>query len=486
MNVEYEERDRIENEVKEQLLMKGFLSDGRRPDDPFDWREGPTLLAYLKRQSDGSKVFMKIPLHDRCERVVDATYKVHKLIPDKRNIEPVIGDHPVELRIGRKTYQGILLERAKFTLSGHMSKWDESVPKMSSKKRGDELLGIIIEASRGLKKAHDHAIWHKDIKESNIMLYPQGWGIGDFGFSSISNFIDTREASSNSIHQMEYYLDYELFRNRNPQERNYREFNASSDIFSLGAILFAGTDPEHHYPLLRFKNDVLGYNAQNVIKIIQESSRSEKMKYLLVRMLGERLPNEVTAEDEKKRYRYSDIKYFLAEAGSEKVVFKTVASVYDLFLQENEKFKSILNKEKHSTETEGLVKDISIDRIVRAYESMVKTYDSSGASSSLEMQKLRSETDELYYGLRYDQEKKIDAMVQTIRSGKDNASRDRCIQNLRDLHIFKNKTYLWGPPFTNAKRNNPKEKARYTYEEIRKNQTFYYDDFKKRMDHYNK
>jgi serine/threonine protein kinase len=474
-----EEQIDIRLEIEEQLA-KEFHFEGTVQERNFKWR-GDTLLLYLSRNSDNSKLFMKIPFDPTAERVVDATYRVHKLIPNKKNIEPVLEDEPRTFKVDGKTRKAILMERAEYTLS-ERTKYFNS---LLQNEREGELFDIIVASSSGLQKAHEKGIIHKDIKESNLMKYPLGWGVGDFGFSSISNIIDVREGTSDSIRQHQWYLDYELFATLNKDSIS-RPFGNASDIFSLGVILYAGTEFDRQAPLLKCRKIGREYTPEAVIDDIENSQRSDKIKYFLKRMLGPRNITGATGQD-RLNYRYSSLSELLKDAsGGQKVNFDTTSAQYKPFLDANESFIRLLNKEKYMIDSRGLMDNKSIDKVVTAYEELQQTYKSTNAESSLATQKKFLETCDVYNAIRYDEEQKIENIRTNIPQTTDFTPKNECIQNLKDYLFVREKTFLWGPPFTNAKRTKKDEKARYTYDETVKRQTFYHPKFDEWMRLYNK
>ena len=465
----------IKNEIIEQIISQERFHIDDVDQDGFKWR-GETLLLYLARNSDNSKLFMKIPCHDNAERVVDATYRVHKLIPDKSGLEPVMDENPMIFEAQRKTYKGILLDRARCDLSQYKF----------TTRRDEELLKIILAAGRGLKKGHDLNIIHKDVKESNIMLYKLGWGMGDWGFSSISNVIDNRNDMSNSIHQFAMYLDYELFHNQHYEERKEeRIFDYGSDIFSLGVILFIGTEPGYLSPQKKCENAEVKYTAKWVLQDIERSQRTPDLKRILKRMLGAR--PQAIAEDKSliPRYNSLDELFYEARNGSNAKTVPMSDPQFDIYSKENDNFIRLLDKNKYDLDYRGMINNKSIDNIVTAYEKLNHMFNTTSVKNTQDAQRIMGKTFDDYNAVRYDQEQLIirlrDDLDKRLRkeiSKNPNISKEKYIEGLNEYLIFKEKIFLWGPPFTNPNRLNKGEKARYTYDETVKGETFYHKIYK--------
>jgi len=455
-------RKKIIRDIVEDLE---FHIDGIEPEEQYKWRDDNTLLLYLARNSDNSKAFMKIPCGEAAERQVDATYKVHKLISDKKNIEPILEEKPRIYQANNKSYKAILMDRAKYSLKDHFTQ----LSNLSQKKCEDELFNIIIESSLGLKKAHDKGIIHKDVKESNIMLYSLGWGIGDFGFSSISNAIDNRDVSSVTARQRDEYMDYELLHSVSKVSKHHI-FNYSTDIFALGVVLYKGTGKDHLSPFSRFsptKSKEM-FSPEWVLQDIDKSERSDKMKYFLKRMLGARMPEGISGA-ERLKYRYASVDELLADARDWPNIksFNGKNRDYEPFLKENDAFIKLLNKEKNNRDGKGLINNESIDTIVTAYEALQNMYNSTDAKKSLDAQKKFLSICDEYNGVRYDQEILIKRLIAKIPEDT---------KGLEEMLSYTEKAFLFGPPFTNAKRASSNEKARYKYNETVTRQTHYHKE----------
>jgi serine/threonine protein kinase len=89
------------------------------------------------------------------------------------------------------------------------------------------LIGIQI--CRGLRKAHGAGIIHRDIKPSNIMIDKDGWvKVLDFGLAKLNDY-------SKLTH---HGVRMGTVRYISPEQLRGEELRVSSDIFSLGVVLY--------------------------------------------------------------------------------------------------------------------------------------------------------------------------------------------------------------------------------------------------------
>jgi serine/threonine protein kinase len=132
-------------------------------------------------------------------------------------------------------------------------------------------LVIAIQASRGLRKAHGVGIIHRDIKPANIMIDKDGWvKILDFGLAKLTEHTRITE----------YGVRMGTAPYISPEQLRGDELAPSSDIFSLGVILyqlitrrhpFSGdSDEEIMYSILNREPEPLRRYADNVTVRLQD------------------------------------------------------------------------------------------------------------------------------------------------------------------------------------------------------------------------
>jgi len=92
----------------------------------------------------------------------------------------------------------------------------------------DEALNITKQVARGLSKAHDKGIIHRDIKPGNIIITPDGTvKILDFGLAKMAGVTMTTEGST--LGTVAYM---------SPEQATGGEVDQRTDLWSLGIILF--------------------------------------------------------------------------------------------------------------------------------------------------------------------------------------------------------------------------------------------------------
>jgi serine/threonine-protein kinase len=97
----------------------------------------------------------------------------------------------------------------------------------------DELLDLIIKVCAGLSAAHRGGVIHRDLKPQNIMLNAEGWPyVMDFGLAKALQG-DSSLSVSGSIMGTPAYMPPEQ------AEGRLDEIDARSDVYSLGATLYA-------------------------------------------------------------------------------------------------------------------------------------------------------------------------------------------------------------------------------------------------------
>lgn len=119
------------------------------------------------------------------------------------------------------------------------------IPKQSqidlySSKKVQERLEIALQICKGVKTIHDSGILHRDIKASNVFLsstdYPQV-KIGDFGLATFENNLKYKEKKkSNECNYHTKNVGTPIYMSPEQKESNY--YSKSSDIYSLGLVLY--------------------------------------------------------------------------------------------------------------------------------------------------------------------------------------------------------------------------------------------------------
>ena len=92
----------------------------------------------------------------------------------------------------------------------------------------EEAINIVIQAARGLAKAHDRGIVHRDIKPANLILTSDGvLKIVDFGIAKLTDVTMTRPGDA---HGTIAYMS--------PEQTRGEPVDGRSDIWSLGIVLY--------------------------------------------------------------------------------------------------------------------------------------------------------------------------------------------------------------------------------------------------------
>ncbi|MGV8141736.1 MAG: protein kinase domain-containing protein [Candidatus Woesearchaeota archaeon] len=481
-------KDRILQDIIEDIMRQDkFVFEGDNPYRSSSWRD-EKLLIKVRRKADNLPLFMKIIPGDDGDKEAKTAYDIHKLIPDKEFIEPVIGDNPEIYHYNDMgsivSCKAIVLERAKTTLKDHFRVLDT----LSNSERERQLFDIVLRAGHGLRKLHMEGLIHKDVKESNIMLYPLGWGIGDYGISNISD-AKRKNRATRTINSDFDYMPYELARIYPDNINGWYDINSTIDIFSLGAVLFKGISEGHQGLYAAFKekypkeSDKKSYSAEFVFGAIQRLNISKETKAILSRMLAELPPigdrymavedfiaDAKSGPDYKKRNTVivssSDSAKKKYDAKKDPDKKKNISNPqYSEFIKERDDFIRLMDREKINTDNSGLILDKSIDSIVTVYEALKKKFNTSGVKQSVKIQNsFYGELVEQYTALREEQRNILERIIDEADSDED---------LLRPTEIV----YIWGPPFTDPKRGPNEGKARYTYDETFHRETHYHSSF---------
>jgi CHASE2 domain-containing sensor protein/tRNA A-37 threonylcarbamoyl transferase component Bud32 len=88
---------------------------------------------------------------------------------------------------------------------------------------------VIVNAASGLHHAHEHGVFHRDVKPDNIMIAPKTGVVKlmDFG---IARLVESSMTATGSVLGTPGYMA--------PEQVHGRKVDARSDVFSLGVVLF--------------------------------------------------------------------------------------------------------------------------------------------------------------------------------------------------------------------------------------------------------
>lgn len=137
-----------------------------------------------------------------------------------------------------------------------------------------EILPQILDA---LKSVHDAGIWHLDMKPANIMLTKEGRvKLIDFGASKQLNVQKGGATTSTAISYTNGYAP------REQMEQNYDKFGPWTDIYALGATLYALLTNKRP-PLPTDIDDDVSEDKHNTIPL--HESTSDEMKSLILKMM---------------------------------------------------------------------------------------------------------------------------------------------------------------------------------------------------------
>ena len=358
-----------------------------------------------------------------------------------------------------------------------------------------EALEMIVKLAKGLRELKYAGSRHRDIRTSNILFYKdKGWVLADFGNSAID-----QEILTHSSRTIDAYLSNE---NRYLKEEELKiPFDHNEDIWQLGVTYYCVLKGIHtptlwkEYKDKRRKNRKLHFYEFLYDKINSENFE-EKTKYYLKRLMGmmerEDVPKDCiiedvhpfgphpndgipkTMENDVKRYRVID--EFIDEyEGKPKPDFNpTTDIIVSTYEKKVEKVRDILvEAEKNRDPYLHLIEDRYIESLTTEVKSLQEFC--SGSDKEKIADKYLDFMEEI--NLLIDKEyKKIDEEIDKVIINFNNKNSQESLYSNEILRVFYEKIFLWGPPFTESKRERPEEKAKYSFKETMDCNTHYHKE----------
>ncbi len=134
-----------------------------------------------------------------------------------------------------------------------------------------------------LKYTKSKNLLHLDIKPANILLHKNKYWLADWGLSEFQKRVKTLHIKGNPI-----FLAPEMY-------RGFRDF--SSEIYALGATLYYVVTGNNPYELKNSMDDALKYYLHTYHKVDTTMIQSNKIVYLLNRMLDKNPETRATIQE---------------------------------------------------------------------------------------------------------------------------------------------------------------------------------------------
>jgi serine/threonine protein kinase len=422
------------------------------------------VIAGVGYKSSSINAVLKVPLSKDPERQCKMAYELKKEIKDGTHLVRLIGLDPFSFG----EYYGILMEPAEIDLGEMIT--EGNYPKLSEK----ECLDVIIQVALGLQEIHHLGHMHRDIKPSNMLRYKNGiWVLSDFGTA-------TEKESTVSSKNTPQYWSPEL--RQNQIEGHGFRYSFEEDIFQLGISFYmALTWQTEEGFFTEFTNSAsnkhLGKEAfyAFINKKINEIKVNDTTRYFLRRMMGEIAPEHIPSGKTPKDFRYKNIDSFLSEARG-KAETETVKPNpdYERFTQLHKQYLDAIASAAASRNGKwGTVSYQAIDRLMRLHEQFSDYANKDSVKLMPSRNEIFSTARQRYDELRQDESRIIDKVVSKYDTECANMDLDTLERDFF-LPIYE-MMFLWGPPFTNRKRDNASEKAICTLAETQSKSTWYHN-----------
>jgi len=197
----------------------------------------PQLYKRLKLLGEGSfgKAFLVESLKDHLFYVIkqmDLTRmseaEKKEMIREAKILEALIHPNIICFREVYRTKKGKLCIVMDYAEGGDLAKKITEMQRKNALFSESQILDWFTQICLALKHVHDRKILHRDLKNQNIFITKDNTiKLGDFGIARILS--NTREKAKTMV-GTPYYLSPEIIENK--------PYNFSSDIWSLGVVLY--------------------------------------------------------------------------------------------------------------------------------------------------------------------------------------------------------------------------------------------------------